>query len=359
MSKKRKILLSLTSGILVSGAALYLTFRNVPLQELLNYLRLINYWWVLPSVFFVFIGFVIRVIRWQLLLSPVKKVPFFAAFHPLMIGFALNCVIPARLGEVARPVIFSKKERSSFPKVLATVGVERVLDVLVLLGFFAVVAASVDIAPNLELSLGGYHLDKSTLDEIAMATVQLALLMVLGILLISVEKTRNLMRKLILISPNLLFFLGATVREKIRQKICPKLIHILDNFAMGFHLLRSPWKTVLCLLLSFVAWVFAGLSHYVLSLGSPGVTVTFSEMIAVMVILCFFISLPSVPGYWGLWEAGGVFGLLIFGVPYKEAAGFTLVNHFFQMVPVILVGLASLVIMGVDIAQLRKNAIPE
>ena len=74
-----------------------------------------------------------------------------------------------------------------------------------------------------------------------------------------------------------------------------------------------------------------------------------------MVIVCFFISLPSVPGFWGLWEAGGVFGLMIFGVSAKDAAGFTLANHVFQMVPVIVIGLISLVITGVSVVQLGSN----
>ena len=34
-----------------------------------------------------------------------------------------------------------------------------------------------------------------------------------------------------------------------------------------------------------------------------------------MIIICFFIALPSVPGYWGIWEAGGVFALVSMLLP--------------------------------------------
>jgi hypothetical protein len=47
---------------------------------------------------------------------------------------------------------------------------------------------------------------------------------------------------------------------------------------------------------------------------------------------------------------------LIFGVPAKEAAGFTLTNHVFQMVPVIIVGLVSSIITGAKIAQVVHHA---
>jgi hypothetical protein len=70
-----------------------------------------------------------------------------------------------------------------------------------------------------------------------------------------------------------------------------------------------------------------------------------------MVIICFVIALPSVPGFWGLWEAGGVFALMLFGVAEKDAAGFTLANHAVQMFPVILVGMLSAWINGINIMQ--------
>ena len=68
-----------------------------------------------------------------------------------------------------------------------------------------------------------------------------------------------------------------------------------------------------------------------------------------VIIICFFIALPSVPGFWGLWEAGGVFALSLFGVSANDAAGFTLANHAIQMIPVILVGFVSAVFTGVNI----------
>ncbi|MGD8369796.1 MAG: lysylphosphatidylglycerol synthase domain-containing protein, partial [Desulfobacterales bacterium] len=90
--------------------------------------------------------------------------------------------------------------------------------------------------------------------------------------------------------------------------------------------------------------------------GCPGIGLSVFELTAVMVIVCFFIALPSVPGFWGLWEAGGVFALALFGVPSKEAAGFTLVNHVVQMFPVILVGLVSAMVTGVNIVQVSRES---
>ena len=80
-------------------------------------------------------------------------------------------------------------------------------------------------------------------------------------------------------------------------------------------------------------------------------TLTFSEMTAVMVIICFAIALPSGPGYWGLWEAGGIFAMLLFGVAENDAAGFTLANHVAQIIPVVIIGLVSAWSSGVNLRR--------
>jgi uncharacterized protein (TIRG00374 family) len=356
MSVNRNIILSLIAGLLLSGIALYVTFKNIPLSELVGYLTTVNYWWVIPAVAIALISFLVRAVRWQLLLHPIKKTGFWSAFHPLMIGFMLNCVLPGRVGELARPAIFYKKERVAFSKVLATVGAERLFDLVALLVSFVFVLQAVEISSTLNLTYGDYHLSKSTLQTIGITTLKLSLALIACIALLSWRKSHRLINRTILSLPTLLFFASSSLKEKVREKLCVRVVHILDNLAEGLHLLRSPKKVSLCLGLSFLVWAISGASYYVMTFGCPGIELSFLEIYAMMVILCFFISLPSVPGFWGLWEAGGVFGLLIFGVAAKEAAGYTLTNHVFQILPVVVVGLISAIITGVNVMRVVSRA---
>jgi uncharacterized membrane protein YbhN (UPF0104 family) len=179
--------------------------------------------------------------------------------------------------------------------------------------------------------------------------VQLSFVLILGMILVSVRSTRIFINKMIIKSSDLAFFLGDRSKQKITARICTPLVGLVDNFALGFDLIRSPRKMILCLGLSLIIWVLAAFSYYVFSLGCPGMDLSFAEMAAVMVIICVFIALPSVPGYWGLWEAGGIFALTLFGISSKEAAGFTLANHAAQMFPVMIIGMFSAMITGVNI----------
>jgi uncharacterized protein (TIRG00374 family) len=155
--------------------------------------------------------------------------------------------------------------------------------------------------------------------------------------------------------PDAMFFLTAPAREKVRHGVFLKITHMIDHVSVGFDVLKSPGYLALCVAQSLLLWWLLGLSMYVLTFGTPGVEVSILEALAVEIIVCFFIMLPSVPGYWGLWEAGGVFGLMLFGVAAKEAAGFTLIFHFLNLVPIIILGLVSAMIIGLKIGQTTRN----
>jgi len=45
----------------------------------------------------------------------------------------------------------------------------------------------------------------------------------------------------------------------------------------------------------------------------------------------------------------------LFGVAAKDAAGYALVNHVIQMAPVIIIGLISAVVTGINISQISYD----
>ncbi len=349
---KKNLTISLVVGVCISAVALYLAFRNVPMSELLGYFGAINYAWILPSIALALFSFVLRVFRWQIILTSSQNVGFWRAFHPLMIGFMINCILPGRLGEVVRPVVLKKRDNVPVTTGLATVVTERVFDITMLMSFFAVVLATVQIRSDLYIDFGAYRLDREVLETVSSGMLKLCILLIAGIVAISFSRTRHIINGLLTRIPGLFFFLSHAGRDKMHRLIVAPLVRIVENVAEGFSLVRYPKKMILCIGLSVMVWYMAALSVYVMALGCPGVdTLSFLELAAVLIIICFFIALPSVPGFWGIWEAGGVFALSLFGVSAQHAAGFTLANHAVQMIPVILVGLVSAVVTGINIMK--------
>ena len=338
----------------MSGLALYLSFRKVPFADLATYLTTINYFWILPSVFIAIISFVIRTIRWRFILGAAHTVSFWQAFHPMMIAFMLNCILPGRIGELARPAILRKKDNIPFSTGLATVAVERLFDIILLILLSITVFTFVHIDPALDISFGKYHLNRETLVAIGAGIFKLSVALIAGIIIISFSAFRKILKRLIMALPALFFFMGSDFRNRMQERICTPLTGFLENFALGFVLIKNPKKVGICIVLSIIIWSLAALSYYVMALGCPGIRLSYFEIMVVMIIICLFIALPSVPGYWGLWEAGGVFALSLFGISAKDALGFILVNHVIQIAPIIIIGLVSAMIMGVNVWQLQK-----
>ena len=357
MNKKTAI--SFFLGITISLIALYFAFRNVPFADLVAYLGSINYLWVLPSTLLVLISFVLRAVRWQLILSSNQKIGFLSSYHPLIIGFMINCILPGRVGEVARPVILKKKDDVPFSIGLATVVAERIFDLFILIILFIFFLSSAKIDPDLIIEFGNYNLNSKTLETVFSGMIKLSILLFVGIIIIGFDFTRKIINRIIMGMPSFLFFFGASFKKKIQDKVCTPVVNIIENFASGFSFIKSPKLILICIIFSVIIWVLSALTYYVFSLGCPGINLSFAELTAVMLIVCFFIALPSAPGFWGLWEAGGVFAMLLFGVSEKEAAGFTLANHAIQMFPVIIMGLISAFIIGVDIRRVSYNQLKE
>jgi glycosyltransferase 2 family protein len=348
---KKNITISLIIGVTISALALYLTIRNVPVADLLDYVVSINYFWIVPAVLVLLTSFVLRVFRWQVILESAGKVSFWQAFHPLMIGFMINCILPGRVGEVARPAVLQKKENIPFSTGLATVAAERVFDVSILLILFSILLATVPIDPNLDIVFGKYHLNRETLITIGGGTFKLLILLIAGIFMVSFGRTRTVIKRSIMWVPSLFFFCGSELKKKIQKKICEPVVNVVENFTSGFALVKYPSKIFICFGLSVFIWVLAAFSYYLTAQGCPGIELSFTEIFAHMIIICFFIALPSVPGYWGIWEAGGVFALVLFGVSSKDAAGYTLANHAIQILPVMAVGFISVMVTSVNILQ--------
>ena len=105
----RKLLLSILIGELVLLAGFYLALQHVPLANLAACAGSVDPFWVLLTGLTLGLTFLLRSLRWQILLRPIGRVPLAMAYHTLMISLMINCILPGRMGEVARPVILWKK----------------------------------------------------------------------------------------------------------------------------------------------------------------------------------------------------------------------------------------------------------
>jgi hypothetical protein len=221
---------------------------------------------------------------------------------------------------------------------------------------FILIMGSIQIDPSVNLTFNGYLINQETLLGIRSKTILAGILLLGSISMFMLPAARKAIGRFISWFPHMLFFMPVHFRQLMSKRFHLRSQAILDNLALGFEVLKNPYKIITCLLLSVGVWLLTFCSYYVLALGCNGLNITYIQAAAAVIITCFFIMLPSVPGYWGIWEVGGIYGLMIFGIPKTQAAGLTLTYHFFQIIPLILVGLLSSWLIGVNIMQAGLHA---
>ncbi|HND76167.1 MAG TPA: lysylphosphatidylglycerol synthase transmembrane domain-containing protein, partial [bacterium] len=133
-----KKVLFLLLNVLVSVFFVWLATRGIDWTQLGSSLTSISLTLVIFSVIINQFSLWLRAWRWKFLLAPLKDVPTLSLFSNVSIGFMINNILPFRLGEIARGYILKKEHQISFTASMATVVVERVIDVISLLTVFGV-----------------------------------------------------------------------------------------------------------------------------------------------------------------------------------------------------------------------------
>lgn len=136
-----KTKLSILAGFLVSGLLLWLALRNIEFSRLAVYYARMDARWLALLAPMVALELFFRGARWRLLLLPSNpSVTAVQAFKIEAAGLALNNILPLRLGELARATFASKIFSIPIVTVLATILVERLLDIVVLFLMFIAAA---------------------------------------------------------------------------------------------------------------------------------------------------------------------------------------------------------------------------
>lgn len=134
-----KLILKFLISLGLAIAFLHTAFQDIDFYTFGQALHKTQPIWLVFSAFFLMVSNFPRAWRWQILMAPVsRKISLRYVFRALLIGYAANNLLP-RAGEVARVVSIKQNQDLSGSALLATVLVERVLDMLSLLLLFGVV----------------------------------------------------------------------------------------------------------------------------------------------------------------------------------------------------------------------------
>jgi len=116
---------------------MWLAFKGLEFDKIKGYFAEANYFWVLAAMVFGLLAYWFRAIRWNLLLEPMGyQISNSNSLWTISFGYLMNLTIP-RSGELARSTALYGVEKVPVDKSFGTIILERVVDLVCMLGFLA------------------------------------------------------------------------------------------------------------------------------------------------------------------------------------------------------------------------------
>lgn len=294
-SGRGRLLLGLAIGALALGLALW----GVPLREVGQAMAGASLPWLLP-VAAIFMGQqVLRTWRQVIIIRALAPTSSFRTnFSILCISFLAINTLPARLGEIVRPLLLLEKEKIPLGTGFAVVFLERVVDLCATFVMLALVAWLVPI----DLGTDGGHDWIALGRSAASALLPMVLIALIGLLLMGrrvVAWLRPLARR----------------GPRAWQLAAGILLAFTGTFIQGLDALRSPARlfgivAITALTWGGSVWMYPACAQ-ALGIGS---LVGYGEGLGVLSLTMIGGVIPAPPGMAGTYEAIVRAGLALYGV---------------------------------------------
>ncbi len=280
----------------LSGALLAVILWRLDWPVFISEFRRVHYTWLAVTVLFIVLGIALRSLRWNLA-AGIPLTAFPAFWNAAVIGLMLNQVYPLHAGEVAR--IFALRQMAAVPLGQAATSalIDRLADAL-LLGVCAVAVVATHT--------GVPYAEKLAAGTLVLACAALAAL-------IAFAKGDHLWRGWI---------------TRWSAKVSVRLQERLQRFYAGAMetaaLIASPLKLARIVAITAAAFTL-DLAVVFSATKAFGWELPLIAPVTVLVFLAIGTSLPSAPGYAGVYQIACVVALALFGIDESPAVAYSIV----------------------------------
>jgi len=299
---------------LVAGCLVY-AFWGIDFGRLWGTILQYNDWALLWTTVFSFVGYWGMGMRLSFLSKFQAKT--WTCFKAFLMAMAINNILPAKLGELAKAFYLRRECRFSLSQSITMVFWERFFDLNAILAMGLVVA---------------FHF------KLKMAFVPLAV--GVGGIWLALWVVRTF--------PD---FVGRIIAKMpaspLNEFLAELKLQILHGVTPGFLAILGLY-TVAC-------WLLYAATAFLFLLWVAALPLTWGQTAAVFIISSLGMAMPSSPGALGVYEAAVVFSLGLFGVPRAEGLAAGLILHMLQFIPVTLSGLLVMGKSGLTLRQIRAS----
>jgi hypothetical protein len=338
VSKAAANALRISVSLGLAAFLLWLFFRNLDLAELGRTISAAHPGWLAFALAITLANLPHRSWRWTRLLHHAQRIPQRDAFSATCIGFAATVLLPARAGEIVRPAVLSRRTGLPFAPSLASIAVERLIDLVVVVLLFVVYAAGgwapADLSPEAH---GRLELLRRSAFVVGAGT-----LAVFGALALLAAR------------PHLAERVLEPLGRFLPSRIAPRVVGLLRSFLGGLASIRTGEDAAVMTVSSVAMWLLNALQFHAV-MRAFDVVLPFPASFFVLTWAVLGLAVPT-PGGVGGYHAAVAYSLTgFYGVAAAPAAATALVTHAVAFVPVTLLGVGFLAGSGLTLRRLAAD----
>ena len=289
----RRLVINIGLSLVVAAVFLYLAFRHVPLADLGAALERFDLRWLVPAFAISFTLQVFRAWRWQLELRPLERIGLGTLWVVTSVAYMAINLLPARLGEVVRPWLLSRRAPVTMSNVVGNLVIEKTMDSIVIVFYILV-----GLLTTTEPARPGCGAAR------CVPAVAAGVLVALVVLLWWKGEP----------------FVDRWVVRFLPERFGAGLKRVLRALLDGMQILPDGRLLATVFVVSLALWFLPILSSYVI-IRAFGFDVPFSAAVIVFIFIGFGTALPNAPGMIGTYQYACQLALGLFGVDATVGAG--------------------------------------
>ena len=302
--------------ILIVGACLYYSFRGVDFIELAQAFGRFDALAVVGTTLISLLGYWAMALRMNFLSG--YTCGNWTGLKTFLLSMAVNNVVPAKLGELAKAFYLRKECGYSISQSISMVFWERFFDLN------AILAMGLVVAFHFRLKMAFFPL------AIGVGSIWVCLFFV--------RKWPEKAERLIAFIPF----------ERLREFIIEVKLQLVHGVTLRYLIVLGFYTALV--------WLLYAIPTFLTIFWVAGLKLTMGQALAVFILSALGMAMPSTPGAVGVFEAAIVFGLNhLFNVDKELALAIGLLIHMMQYIPTTTAGLVVLARSGLSLKSIRQS----
>jgi len=339
VSGRWKTILSLVVGALF----VYLFARNLDFGEVWVKVRAANRLQLGLAAALLIGTYFVRALRWRTLLEPLAKAPLGALFRATMIGFSALFLMGRAAEMIIRPATLSMKTDVRPSASYATVIIERVFDMVMVVFFFAVNLVFFEYNEN------DHNADATRLfGWIKITGALLLVAAVAGIYGLSVFRRKR---------EGALTYLDKKLK-RLPRKMGAGLMSLFEHISEGLGVLHDARGLTITVSYTVLIWLMVATAHLLVvrAFGIHYAQVPFTGAVFVMGLSMLGSVVPTPGGATGPFHIATAAALAFLGVDQDSAKSVAIILHPLIFAPATLFGIYYVAREGLSFGRLKHIA---